>query len=217
MLVVVKRLITVLAAAAVLGVVSPAAARVPEPAFDATLTARLERSWTWQLPPHACGPAGGRGLRVLTIRTSTPVPVGRGGGTLAVVGTLELQGRAQTWESAAGGRCVETARLCAVRRTPLAGSVRLSFRGGVLRLAKLRYRTSGRTGCAPDAPAVGAALRGEPRLESVPVRDRGKKLANARIPRISAQGRFDPSTRLSGDVEGEVRVAVRWSLNLTRR
>jgi hypothetical protein len=215
MLVVVKRLITAFAAAAFLGVAAPATARVES--FDAVLRAKLERSWTWQ-ESSRCGDNTGEGRRVVTIRTARPVPVGKSGGPIPVVGSLAVRGLAETWEETTDGSCVQRMRSCPASRASITGSARLTIRGDMLRLGTLRYRVSGRGACAPpEVPAVRAALRNEPRLESVPVRDRSQKLRNPRIPRVTVTARSNPSSRLTGDVTGEVRAAVSWSLTLTRR
>jgi hypothetical protein len=217
MLVVVKRLITASAAAAFLGVTAPVTARLEKAEFDAALTAKLERSWTWQ-EPAVCGDEIGKGRRVVTIRTARPVPIARNGGTIRVVGSLEVRGLAETWEEAADGSCVQRVQSCPTSRVAIAGTVRLTVRRDVLRLGNLRYRVSGRAACAPpEVPAVRSALRNEPRFERVSVRDRTQKLRNRRIPRVTVTGTSNPSSRLAGDVTGEVRVAVRWSLVLTRR
>ncbi len=215
MLVVVMRLITALAAAAMLGVTTPAAARVDRGGFDAVLAATLERSWSWQAT-SSCGDDAGEGRRVVTIRTAAPVAVGKNGGTIAVVGTLELGGLVETWETR-GGSCVQRAQSCPTSRKKITGSVRLHVRGDVVSLSNLRYRVVGRSGCAPEIAAVRAALRNEPRLERVVVRDRERKLRNPRIPRVTVRASADPSAQLGGDVTGTVNAGVDWTLTLTRR
>jgi len=215
MLVVVKRLITAFAAAAFLGVTAPATARVES--FDAVLRAKLERSWTWQ-ESSRCGDDTGEGRRVVTIRTARPVRVGTSGGTIPIVGSLAVRGVAETWEETTDGSCMQRMRRCPASSASITGSARLTIRGDVVRLGSLRYRVSGRVACAPpEVPAVRAALLNEPRLERVSVQDRSKKLGNRRIPRVTVTARSNPSSRLTGEVTGQVRAAVSWSLTLTRR
>jgi hypothetical protein len=209
------RLITALAVAAMLGVTAPAAARVEPGGFDAVLGATLERTWSWQTA-SACGSEVGEGRRVVTIRTTAPGALRRGGGTLRVVGTLESGGSAETWQER-GGTCVRREQRCPTVRRALAGSVRVSIRGDAIALSNLRYRVVGRPGCAPEIAAVRAAIRDEPRLERVVVRDPERKLRNARIPRLTVHGSSDPSAELGGETTGEVAAAVDWTLKLTRR
>jgi hypothetical protein len=217
MLVVVKRLITAFAATAFLGVTAPATARIERAEFDAVLRATLERSWTWQ-ESSSCGDDVGEGRRVVTIRTARPVPVAKNGGTIPVVGSIEVRGLAETWEETPDGSCVQRVRSCPRSRASIAGSIRLTVRGNVLRLGNLRYRVSGRVPCVPpEVSAVTSALRNDPRFESVPVRDRTQKLRNQRIPRVTVTASSRPASRLTGDVTGEVRAAVSWSLVLSRR
>jgi hypothetical protein len=214
---VVRRLITAIGAVAVLGVVTPATARVQEPAFDARLDARLDRSWTWE-SDHLCGSVSGDGRRTVTIRTAAPVAVGPTGGTIPVVGTLRL---ASSETSQTGtiedGSCDELQQTCTPRSTRITGTVRLTIAGRVVRLSQLRYRTRGAVGCARDIPAVRAALPGQPRLERVAARDTAGLLRNPRVRRVTVTGTADPSIALTGELRGTVRAAVDWTLVLVRR
>jgi hypothetical protein len=94
--------------------------------------------------------------------------------------------------------------------------VRLIVRGDVVALTSLRYRSSGWT-CASETALVRATLRDEPRLESVKVRDRERKLRDERLSYITVTGNSNPSAPLGGEVTGEVRALTRWSLVFTRR
>ena len=212
MVVVVMRLITALAAAAMLGVSAPAAARVEPGVFDAVLGASLERTWSWQRV-SACGDEAGEGRRVVTLRTAPSAALRTNGGTLRIVGTLESGGSATSW----GSSCVRGEQRCPTVRRPIAGTVRVSIRGDAVALSNLRYRVAGRSGCAPEIAAVRSALRNEPRLERVVVRDPERKLRNARIPRVAVRGSSNPSARLTGETTGEVAARVDWTLTLTRR
>ncbi len=212
MVVVVMRLITALAAAAMLGSTAPAAARVEPGRFDAVVRASLERTWSWQTA-SACGDEAGAGRRVVTLRTAAPAALRTDGGTLRIVGTLESGGSATSWH----GSCVRREQRCPTVRRPIAGTVHVSIRGDAVALSNLRYRVVGRSGCAPEIAAVRSALRNEPRLERVVVRDREQKLRNARVPRVTVRGSSNPSARLTGETTGEVAATVDWTLTLTRR
>ena len=212
MVVVVLRLITALAAAAMLGVSAPAAARVEPGGFDAVLGASLERTWSWQRV-SACGDEAGEGRRVVTLRTAPSAALRTNGGTLRIVGTVESGGSATSWH----GSCVRREQRCPTVRRPIAGTVRVSIRGDAVALSNLRYRVVGRSGCAPEIAAVRSALRNEPRLERLVVRDREHKLRNARIPRLTVRASASPTQELAGPVTGKVAATVRWTLNLTRR
>ncbi len=83
-------------------------------------------------------------------------------------------------------------------------------------LTNLRYRSPGWT-CASELASVRATLRDEPRLESVKVRDRERKLRDERLSHITATGSSNPSAPFGGELTGEVRTLTRWSLVFTRR
>lgn len=216
MLVVVLRRITALAAAAMVGVTAPAAARVEPGGFDATLRATLERSWSWRGTP-GCEPGSGAGRRVLTIRTARPARLAPTGGRIPVVGAILLSGRATTYARTQGGACLDAQVLCPPRRTAISGSVRVAIRRNTVRLSDLRYRTRGRAGCAPDVAEVRSAIADEPRLESIVVRDDQRRLRNPRIARVTVRASGGPSARLDGELSGDVATAARYTLRLTRR
>jgi hypothetical protein len=209
------RRITAFAAAAMVGVTAPAAGGVDRGGFDVTAGATLQRSWSWRAT-SACGDDVGEGRRVTRIRTAAPVAVGRNGGTIAVLGTVELRGVAATWD-AAGGTCMQRAQRCPAARSALRGTVRLTIGARTVRLSNLRYRMVGRPGCAPEIDAVRMALRNQPRLGSVVVRDPERKLRNPRIPRVTVRGSSERSAQLVGRVTGDVGASVGWSLVLRRR
>jgi hypothetical protein len=210
-------LITAGAAAAAVGLGAPSAAQVERVEFDVTLNARLDRSWTWHNTASCNGYEAGEGRRVVTIKTAGPAPVGKSGGTIPVLVVLELRGGTETAGESPGGSCLPQERACPTSREAVSGSVRLIVRGDVLALTDLRYRSSGRWRCASETPTVRAALRNEPRLESVKVRDSERKLRNERISHITVTGSSSPSAQIGGDVTGEVRALARWSLVFTRR
>lgn len=215
MVVVVMRLITALAAAAMLGVSAPAAAHVGPGGVDVLLGATLARTWSWQAD-SPCGEEVGEGRRVVRLRTAARTSLPGDGGTVRVVGTLETSGSAETWEDE-NRSCVARTQRCPTVRRPITGSVQVRIRGDAVALSSLRYRVVGRPGCAPEVAEVRAVLRNEPRLERVAVRDREHKLRNARIPRLTVRASASPTQELAGPVTGKVAATVRWTLNLTRR
>ena len=213
----VRRLITAIGAVALLGVVTPATARVQEPAFDVRLDARLDRSWTWE-SDHLCGSVSGDGRRTVTIRTARPVGVGRGGGTIPVVGTLRLAGSETSRTGTVDdGSCDARQAICTPRSTRITGTVRVTIAGGVVRLSRLRYRTRGAVGCAHEIPAVRSALPDQPQLERVPARDTAGRLRNPLVPRVTVTGKADPFVELTGEFRGAVRAHVAWTLLFVRR
>src|SRR5688500_10244272 len=127
MLVMVGWLITAGAAAAALGLGAPAAPPAERAEFGVTLTARLDRRWTWHNTASCNDYEAGEGRRVVTIRTAAPAPVGRSGGTVPVRVSFDLRGGTETAGESPGGSCLQRERRCPTSRGTVSGSVRLTI------------------------------------------------------------------------------------------